>query len=224
MPERPVWHLIWRLLLSPVSGIPAIAEGAPPITRVILTVAAASLVRGLLDGLWYYSATGRLTEVLPALGRPAWYTLTAGPFLLMHIAAALALWIGATVVLHTGAVLLAGKGRIRHSLSVLGLAQAATTGASLLNFAHLWWPLPDPGLSPALGVGQFLALLWFGLICYRCARSLYGLRPLTALLAATVPFLTALWLYLTAAGLLFRLVPVMPGDWQPVDWLARKGG
>ncbi|HWI63916.1 MAG TPA: YIP1 family protein [Symbiobacteriaceae bacterium] len=154
-----------------------------------------------------------------------------GPFLLLNIPSAHFLWLTTALILHVGCRLLGGTGSFRRVLQVTGVAMYAYVAIGLINYLHLLWPLPSVTLEasafyrPSLGLGQLAIFVWLAVVLYQTARQVHGLPALGALLAAPLPVLVALLLYLASAGFFFRLVPLLvPGDWHPNDWLALANG
>ncbi len=149
-----------------------------------------------------------------------------GPFLLVNIPSAHFLWFTTAVILYAAARLLGGNGSFRQTLQVTGVALISYLPIGLINYLHLWLDLPSITLgtgaffSPNLGIGQLVVFLWISVVAYYAARRIHGLTPAWAALAAPLPVLSALVLYLASAGFFFRLAPHLPGAHGPADWLA----
>lgn len=77
----PLLRLFGRLLIRPGSGVAAILDGSPSVTAIALALIPVGLLRGAVEGLWYYLMTGRGDRVLTMLADPTWYTRYGGPYL-----------------------------------------------------------------------------------------------------------------------------------------------
>jgi len=145
---------------------------------------------------------------------------------LLNIPSAHFLWFTTAVVLYTGGRILGGTGVLRPFLQVSGVAMLSYLGIGVVNYLHVWWTLPSltlaasPFYRPNLGVGQLVTFGWLALVSYAAERRIHRLSPLSAALAAPLPVLFSLLLYLISSGLFFRLVPHLPGQSRPADWLA----
>lgn len=220
----------FRLMaLRPAAGVAAVLKAAPSPGRLAWALAAVGLLRGVAEGLWYYLMTGRLHTLPALLGRADWYTRYGAPFILLNIPSAHFLWLTTAIIIHLGCRALGGQGRFRQVLQATGIALFAYAAIGLINYVYIWWRLPSITLnasafySPNLGLGQLLVFMWLALVCYQIARQVHGLPPLSAALAAPLPVLLSLLLYLGSAGLFFRVVPLLPGV-HPGTWLSLANG
>ncbi len=219
-----------RMVVRPGVGVAAVLTAGPGIGQLAVILGLFGLLRGVVEGLWYYLMTGRLHELPVMLGRADWYFRYGGPFLLLNIPSAHFLWFTTAVVLFASGRILGGMGAFRPFLQVFGVAMLSYLGIGILNYLHVWWPLPSltldasPFYRPNLGVGQLVTFAWLTAVGYQAQRRIHHLPPLSAALAAPLPVLVSLLLYLLSAGLFFRLVPHLPGGWRPADWLALANG
>lgn len=70
-----------RMLLRPAAGVALVLRSDPGLMRLALGLALVGLLRGIVEGLWYYLMTGQAHELFSLLGRAEWYTRYGGPFL-----------------------------------------------------------------------------------------------------------------------------------------------
>lgn len=70
------------MLLRPAAGVALVLRSDTGLLRLALGLALVGLLRGVVEGLWYYLMTGQTHELFSMIGRAEWYTRYGGPFLL----------------------------------------------------------------------------------------------------------------------------------------------
>lgn len=209
----------------PAAGVAAVLEARPGLWSIAIILGVVGLLRGIVEGLWYYLMIGKAHDLPMLLTRPDWYTRYGGPFLVLNIPSAHFLWFTTAIILYAGARLLGGQGSFRQTLQVTGVALISYLPIGLINYLHLWITLPSLTLGasdfyrPNLGIGQLAVFVWLTLVAYQALRQVHRLPPGSAALAAPLPVLLSLLLYLASASVFFRLAPRVPGS-RPSDWLA----
>lgn len=220
-----IFRLFILMLFRPRRGVTATVGAAPEIRTLALSLAAVGLLRGAVEGFWYYLMRGELEQLLTMLSRPDWYLVYGGPFLLLNIPSAHFLWLTTAVILHVTGNMLAGRGHFLDVLRVTGVAMHAYLLIGLLNYLHLFITLPSlslsasPFYSPNLGAGQIVVLTWLMMVCYHLQRRVHALDKSNALLAAPLPVTVSLILYLSSSALFFHGALLLPVQWTPRDLL-----
>jgi hypothetical protein len=73
-----LFRLLLLMLVRPRKGVVAIIGAAPSVRTLVWALAGAGLLRGVLEGAWYYLMRGRPDELLRMLGKLEWYTSYGG--------------------------------------------------------------------------------------------------------------------------------------------------
>jgi hypothetical protein len=218
------------MLLSPAAGVAAVIQAAPGLGRLAVALGLIGLLRGSVEGFWYYLMTGHVRDLASLLARPDWYLRWGGPFILLNIPSAHFLWLTTALTLHLTGRMLGGRSDLRRVLQATGVALFSYLAIGLINYLHVWFPLPSVTLrasafySPSLGLGQLVTFVWLTLVCYHVLRQVYDLPPLSALLGAPLPVLFSLVLYVASAGVFFGVLTRLPGGPHPTRWLELANG
>jgi len=61
------------MVVRPSAGVSAVVDEGPELGRLAVMLGVVGLLRGVVEGLWYYLMTGRLHELPALLGRADWY-------------------------------------------------------------------------------------------------------------------------------------------------------
>lgn len=225
MAPLPILAQFLQMAVAPAAGVAAVIKSRPGLGAIAVLLGVVGLLRGVVEGFWYYLMMGKVHQLPELLTRPEWYTRYGGPFLILNIPSAHFLWFTTAVILYAGARLLGARGSFRQVLQVTGVALISYLPIGLFNYLHVWLELPSLTLDasdfyrPNLGIGQLVVFVWLTFVAYHALRQIFDLAPGSAALSAPLPVLLSLLLYLFSAGAFFWLAPRLPGS-RPSDWLA----
>lgn len=178
----------FNLLIRPTCAIKKILTDRPSFKRLVVFLLLASILRGLIEGLWMLLREGQLFQIIvsPVLFKS--YLNLGIPFILSSITCGYVRWVGFALLPCLLAKFWGKEARYRDFLRVTGIMMGLYVVTILPNFAYLFFKLPmiqfnvSKVYNPAIGLGQWITAVWLVVIIYKASRIIYGLSRFQSLL------------------------------------------
>lgn len=212
-----IWRLALQILVTPDGVIRRLRGNRLSIQRLLFFLGVVGLLRGALEAIWLYAMAQQPALWMRLAQDPGRYAVEGAPFVAANGMTAYLRWVMYTV-LFLGIARWFGRTCPFVLLRDLtGLALGLYLVPVAVNILYLFFPLPvvqfpiSDVYQPIVGLGTWVASVWFGWIAFRIFRAGCGLANGEALLGAVFIPLFDKVLFIGASGLVFR--------WRELAWM-----
>lgn len=198
------------ILMKPRWAIHRMLTAHVAIRSILMFLFWVGLVRGVLEVVWLFAMSRRVSELAELSGQWSWWMMEAGPFIVANILTAYFRWALYSLVCYAALRFLQARVDFARVLRVFAAVMILYVLTILVNFLHCAMDLPmlqvriAERYMPSFGIGQGVSsvlVLWW---IWTLGRQV-GLDRSGALLSAVLVFAVERAFYFFAAWAYFRL-------------------
>ncbi len=202
--------LFFLLLIRPKKAIAGIIQAGIKLRKIIFFLFWLGILRGILEVIWIFAVSRRLTELFVRSGQLSWYIFESGPFVLANILTVYLRWAMYSLIFYLSLRLFKIRVDFSQVLKVFCFILGLYVVTILINFLHCFFNLNmvkfyiAESYSPSFGLGQAVSSCLLVWLIYN-AGSRLGLDKLSSLLSALLVFGTDRIFYFFSGWIYFRL-------------------